>query len=59
MRNNAEKVQLLTRLPAETRRQLKARSALRDMNMAEYVNLAIREQLDRDAAEASATPQSL
>jgi hypothetical protein len=54
MRNDNEKVQLLTRLPAETRRQLKARAALRDMDMAEYVNLAIREQLARDAGDAEA-----
>jgi hypothetical protein len=53
MQNNTEKVQLLTRLPAETRRQLKSRAALRDMNMAEYVNLAIREQLARDAEAAA------
>jgi hypothetical protein len=54
-----ETVQLLTRMPAEMRRQLKSRAALRDMNMAEYVNLAVREQLARDAVEGSVAQQSV
>jgi hypothetical protein len=55
-----EDVQLITYLPRDLRREFKHFATARDVSMSKIVREAIGKMVrERDAAEASATPQSL
>jgi hypothetical protein len=52
--HGADRVNLLTRMSPEMRKEIRVRSALRDMSMSAYVNRAVEAAIARDEAATSA-----